>query len=157
MPLAHRRFRGRSGLGTPPAHGGAMPTRLRVLVVEDEPLIRWAVSEALGQTGHDVVEAADACAAAAVLAHDAAFDLVLTDYHLPDCSELTLLASIRRLAPRSRVAMMSACMPREIEERARAMGAFRVLPKPFDLQHLRALVADAGCPDATSLVLNADT
>jgi two-component system nitrogen regulation response regulator GlnG len=108
---------------------------MRVLVVDDEALIRWAVNETLSQAGHDVVQATDARSALRALsdAH-CAIDVVLLDLRLPDCTDLTLLSRIRTLSPDSAVVLMSAHAGAEVAAQARALGAFDVLPKPFDLE-----------------------
>src|SRR5689334_16545973 len=72
---------------------------LRVLVVDDEPLIRWCVAETLNQAGHTVMEAPDAAATLQLLGHRPAPDVVLLDFRLPDSQDLRLLADVRRLAP----------------------------------------------------------
>src|SRR5262245_42661927 len=79
---------------------------LRVLVVDDEPLIRWSLAETLADQGHSVVETEDASGARAAVNDD--FDVVLLDYRLPDSDNLSLLASIRRRAPRAQVILMTA-------------------------------------------------
>jgi DNA-binding NtrC family response regulator len=108
---------------------------MRVLVVDDEALIRWAVGETLAQAGHEVVEATDARSALRVLSEvPGAVDVVLLDLRLPDCSDLTLLRKIRALSPHSAVVMMSAHASPEIADQARMLGAFDLLPKPFDLE-----------------------
>jgi DNA-binding NtrC family response regulator len=107
---------------------------MRVLVVDDEALIRWAVAETLTQAGHDVVEATDAQSALRVLSGaPGAIDVVLLDLRLPDSSDLTLLSAIRALSPRPAVVMMSAYATAEIAAQALTLGAFDVLSKPFDL------------------------
>lgn len=77
---------------------------MRVLVVEDELLIRWSIAETLGQAGHTVIEADNGAAAVRALTNSAEpVDVVMLDYRLPDSNDLTLLAAIRRLAPSSGV------------------------------------------------------
>jgi CheY-like chemotaxis protein len=55
----------------------------RILIVEDEFLIRMTLAEALVSAGFDVVEAADGDEAAALLLSHSPFDVVLTDFQLP--------------------------------------------------------------------------
>ncbi len=55
----------------------------RVLVVEDEFLIRLTLTEVLGDEGFDVTEAADGEQAVALLGSNGSFDLVMTDVNLP--------------------------------------------------------------------------
>ena len=69
---------------------------LRILVVEDEALMRWAIAETLKPGGHTILQASDGAAALAVLHDPSAADVVLLDYHLPDSHDVALLARIRR-------------------------------------------------------------
>ena len=119
-------------------------SRLRVLVVEDETLIRWAVVEALTAAGHTVLEAPDAATALQVVAEaPQPLDAVLLDLRLPDSSDLSLLAAIRRNTPTSAVVMMTAHGTPEDAAGARALGAFEVVEKPFDVQRLEQVVVAA--------------
>ena len=117
--------------------------QLRVLVVEDETLIRWSIAETLAQEGHTVMEANSAAAAVKALEEEDDFDVVLLDYRLPDSNDLALLASVRRLQPHSAVVMMTAYGTPEVTERALALGAHRVMGKPFDMHALEPLVVEA--------------
>ena len=67
---------------------------LRVLVIEDELLIRWSIAETSTQGGHTVVEAEDGASAILALEQGAEpVDAVVLDYRLPDSNDLTLLAT----------------------------------------------------------------
>jgi DNA-binding NtrC family response regulator len=119
-------------------------TKLRVLVVDDEPLIRWSVLETLEQSGHAVSEAGDREGALRwVSSADEPFDVVLLDYRLPDSNDLALLAAIRELAPQTAVIMMTAFGTPEMTAGALRLGAFRVIPKPFEVDEMAALVLQA--------------
>jgi DNA-binding NtrC family response regulator len=119
-------------------------SRLRVLVVEDEPLIRWAIGETLAHMGHTVVQVADAHAAIrALLDPPGPFDVVLLDYRLPDSTDLGLLQSVRRLAPESAVIMMTAHGAAGMIADALRLGAYSVVDKPFDMQDLEPMLRDA--------------
>jgi DNA-binding NtrC family response regulator len=116
---------------------------LRVLVVDDEPLIRWSLAEVLAESGHSVTEAADGASAVRALTADEPFDVVLLDYRLPDSDDLNLLSTIRRQTPRSAVIMMTAHGTPEMTSGALALGAYRVVPKPFEVHDLVGLVSQA--------------
>ena len=119
-------------------------TRLRVLVVEDESLIRWSIVETLACMGHTVVEADDAESAIRMLGGlPEPADVVLLDYRLPDSNDLTLLATIRRLAPSSAVVMMTAHGTPDLTRGALDLGAYRVVDKPFDMHELEPILVDA--------------
>ncbi len=114
---------------------------LRVLVVDDESLVRWSVGEALMARGHHVDTAVDAQAAVRLLSDGGRDpDVVLLDYRLPGIDGLALLPRIRVLAPRARVVMMTAYGSPEFTGRALALGAMRVVDKPIDLDDIVELV-----------------
>jgi DNA-binding NtrC family response regulator len=114
-----------------------------VLVVDDEPLIRWSLSQTLEQSGHAVVEAGDAESTVRVLSAGDPFDVVLLDYRLPDSNDLNLLATVRRLAPASAVIMMTAFGTPEVMTGAVKLGAYQVISKPFEVHEVAALVLEA--------------
>lgn len=117
---------------------------LRVLIVDDEPLIRWSLGETLGESGHGITEAADAKSAIRTLIDGGdPFDVVLLDYRLPDSNDLGLLSTIRRVAPASAVIMMTAYGTPEMTNEALALGAYRVVPKPFEVHDMADLVTQA--------------
>jgi len=116
----------------------------RVLVVDDEALIRWSLSEHLSAAGYEVCQAADG---AATLAHFAEgrppFDLVLLDLRLPDASGVALLRHIKRVCPTCRVILMTAFGDPDTLREARDAGASDVVAKPFDLERLMDVIGRA--------------
>jgi len=112
----------------------------RVLVVDDEHLLRWAIAETLTAHGYMVSEAVDARSALTALGDlGTAPDLVLLDLILPDACDLHLLELIRAAIPALPVILMSAFATPDIAEQALAMGT-RVIPKPFDMEVLATLI-----------------
>lgn len=121
-----------------------MSRPLTVLVVDDELLIRWSISETLAQAGHTVIKAdKGATAILALQGRTVAFDAIVLDYRLPDSNDLTLLATLRRLSPGSAVILMTAFGTPEIVDSALDLGVFRVLHKPFDMHDLEPLLQHA--------------
>jgi two-component system response regulator AtoC len=117
---------------------------LRVLVVDDEPLIRWSVAETLADRGYEVVETGDGRGARSAVGGSAQpFDVVLLDYRLPDSDDLTLLASLRRLSPNAQIILMTAYGTPEVVRGALDLGAYRVITKPFEMQAIADLIAQA--------------
>jgi two-component system NtrC family response regulator len=112
---------------------------LHVLVVDDEPLIRWSVAESLSDAGCDVAQAADAASALRKITTPPAFDVVVLDLRLPDMDDLSLLATVRQLLPDARLVLMTAFGAPEIIADATALGA-AVIGKPFELDTLTRLV-----------------
>jgi two-component system nitrogen regulation response regulator GlnG len=115
-----------------------------VLVVDDEALIRWALTEGLSETGYTVRQASSAAEARRVLADCVAQPLVVVlDLRLPDVVDLSLLAEIRAARPDAPVLMMSAHAGPEDTQAAEQMGAYRFLGKPFDVVEVVRLVDEA--------------
>lgn len=119
-------------------------TSLRILVVEDEFLIRWSIVETLKGDGCRVAEAENAAMALRVLSETAeGFDAVVLDYRLPDSNDLGLLAHVRQVAPRTVVLLMTAFGTHEVVEGAKALGVHAVISKPFEMRELETALANA--------------
>jgi DNA-binding NtrC family response regulator len=115
-----------------------------ILVVDDEPLIRWAVREGLEGVGYAVLEAGTAREALDSLA--GAGDpivVALLDLRLPDSDDLGLLRRVRREAPGCRVIVMTAHGTPELLAEAMTAGAYGTISKPFDMGRIVSLVRDA--------------
>jgi DNA-binding NtrC family response regulator len=119
---------------------------LNILVVDDEPLIRWSLAQALSAHGHTVLEADTAAAARHLLATTGdRFDVVLLDYCLPDSRDLNLLTDVRRASPASAVVMMTAggYATEAMIDAALALGASRALTKPVDMETIEQVLSSA--------------
>jgi two-component system, response regulator PdtaR len=106
------------------------PAARRVLVAEDESLIRLDLTEMLAEEGYEVVgEAADG-ATAVRLAEELRPDLVVMDVKMPVLDGISAAERIvaQRIAP---VLILTAFSQRELVERARSAGAMAYLVKPF--------------------------
>jgi two-component system, NtrC family, response regulator AtoC len=113
----------------------------RVLIVDDEPLIRWSLAERLRGDGYDIVEAGTATQAIELA--DQGFDLVLLDYRLPDGDGLGVLRHLRDIDPDTLVIMLTAHTIIETVVEAMRTGAFDYATKPFDLDDMAMRVSRA--------------
>src|SRR6059058_363596 len=102
----------------------------RVLVAEDEALIRLDLKEMLQEEGYDVVGEAGDGAEAVRLAEELAPDLVILDVKMPVLDGISAAEQIvsKRVAP---VVMLTAFSQRDLVERAVDAGAMAYLVKPF--------------------------
>ncbi|MFD1212029.1 ANTAR domain-containing response regulator [Arthrobacter sp. GCM10027362] len=102
----------------------------RVVVAEDETLIRLDIVEILRGEGFDVVAEADNGEKAVQLAHELKPDLVLMDVKMPVMDGITAAEQIvkARIAP---VVLLTAFSQKELVERARDAGAMAYVVKPF--------------------------
>jgi two-component system, response regulator PdtaR len=106
------------------------PRPLRVVVAEDEALIRLDLVEMLREEGYDVVGQAGDGEEAVRLAQELRPDLVMLDVKMPVLDGISAAERIAeaRIAP---VVMLTAFSQRELVERARDAGAMAYLVKPF--------------------------
>lgn len=111
----------------------------RILVVDDEKLIRWSLRERLSAEGYEVIEAADG-AAARKLIDDEAPDLALFDLRLPDTDGMTLLRQARERAPELPIIIITAFSSVDSAIEAMKSGAADYLTKPFNMDELVLVV-----------------
>ncbi|MCP3979302.1 MAG: sigma-54-dependent Fis family transcriptional regulator [bacterium] len=116
--------------------------RERILVVDDEKLIRWSVRSRLQQEGYAVEEAADGKHAFELLEHSDC-DLLVLDYRLPDTTGIDILEKVRAEHPEISVLMMTAYGTVESAVQAMKLGAFDYLTKPVNLDELSVVVQKA--------------
>ncbi|HEY1550647.1 MAG TPA: sigma-54 dependent transcriptional regulator [Kofleriaceae bacterium] len=105
----------------------------RVLIVDDEPALRFAVQEALEAHGLEVVSAQSATAAFALLDD---VDVVVSDYMMPDLDGMQLLEKVRVANPALPVVLVTAHGSERLAVRALKQGAYDYLSKPFDNDEL---------------------
>jgi len=113
-----------------------------LLLVEDEPLLRWALAKRLRNAGHTVHEAPTVAVAEDHLRRHRP-DLVLLDIHLPDGNGLDLLVSHKDAIAESTVIVMTAEGTIDDAVRAMKLGAWEFLTKPVDQDELLLLVEKA--------------
>src|SRR3954465_14833343 len=106
------------------------PEPRRVVIAEDEALIRMDLAEMLSDEGYDVVGQAADGARAIELAEELRPDLVILDVKMPVLDGIAAAERIAgaRIAP---VVILTAFSQRELVERARDAGAMAYLVKPF--------------------------
>ena len=114
----------------------------RVLVVDDEKLIRWSIKQALEQAGYLVDQAGTAGEALTAFESEAP-DLVLLDYQLPDRTGVEVMADLRKIAPRVPVIMITAHASVSGAVEAVKEGVYDYISKPFDIQELLQTVSCA--------------
>jgi DNA-binding NtrC family response regulator len=111
----------------------------KVLVVDDEPMIRWTLTEALRSWGYETIEAGRVDAALRSFDNEQPA-LVLLDINLPDGSGLDLLSEIKRRRPQAVVIMITANVMVEDTIAALRGGAYDFIGKPINLSELEVTI-----------------
>ena len=114
----------------------------RILIVEDEKLIRWSLRQRIQEEGYIVDDAETGTRGLAKLS-GATFDLVMLDYKLPDMTGLDVLRKIREEDQDLVVLMMTAYSNVENAVEAMRLGAFDYVSKPFKMDALMVTVNKA--------------
>ena len=110
-----------------------------IMIVDDEKLVRWSVSNGLRKDDHEVFCANDAEQAIAK-AKEATFDLVITDFRMPGMNGAELIRQLKRLSPETKVMILTAYSAELSRQKAIELGACEYIEKPFVVDEIRALV-----------------
>ncbi|RXF69600.1 response regulator [Hansschlegelia zhihuaiae] len=131
--------------GPPASVAAEAAAPLRILLVEDEPLIAMSLVELLTSFGHSATEARNASTAKKAIQGGEPFDLLLTDLGLPDDDGAALAEWCRRERPGLPVVFSTGRDGFEAPPAIAEGGRFAIVTKPFDAATLRdALEACAG-------------
>ncbi|HET9945173.1 MAG TPA: response regulator [Actinomycetes bacterium] len=113
----------------------------RILVVDDDNVSRLVLAHSFRATNHEVTEADSLGSALAACRHDR-FDVVLTDYLMPDGSGLDLLAALGDADGRPKVVLVTGTSTRADLRDARVDGVDAYITKPFRRRELLACVEE---------------
>lgn len=115
------------------------PMSFRVLVVDDEPVVRDLFKRAMKVMGHEVVCVEDGHKAIEKVKEDS-FNIVFLDMVMPGMDGLQTFKGMRELSPELPVVMMTGFSVEEKMEEALKLGAFDCLYKPFDIAKGREVI-----------------
>jgi CheY-like chemotaxis protein len=115
----------------------------RILIAEDEEVLRGFIRRALVEAGHEVAAAADGAEALDLLGREAPFDLLLADIKMPVMDGIALALAVARDHPDLGVLLMTGYADQR--ERAHGLEALiqGVVAKPFSVAEIRFEVAAA--------------
>ena len=117
---------------------------MRILIVEDSPLVQQMYGLAFSRREHELTTASDGRAALAQLADPASrFDVILLDLRMPGMNGVEFLREVRRDARLAQLPIVLTTMEPEGSElltEARRLGVTAVVKKPWHPQQLRDLV-----------------
>jgi DNA-binding NtrC family response regulator len=117
-------------------------SRKRLLVVDDDKLICWALEKEFAGLGHSTCVVEKGADALAELRRHP-YDVLFLDIHLPDSNGINLLPEINKISPDATVIIMSGDASETNRQRAYNGGAVQFLEKPFDLSEVHGLLKSA--------------
>ena len=111
----------------------------RILIVDDQDMMRDSLAATLVREGHEVVAAYDGQAGLAKLG-ERKFDLAITDLRMPKMTGTEFLAEAKKRHPDMPVVLMTAFATVQTAVEAMKLGAYDYIQKPFDGEEVKLLV-----------------
>ena len=114
----------------------------KILVIDDEKLLRWSLEQNLSKEGYHVITAEKGLEGLALFFAEQP-DIVLLDIHLPDTTGLHVLESIKKENKNSIVIMITAFGDVETAVKTIKAGAYDFVEKPFNMDKLKIVISKA--------------
>jgi two-component system, NtrC family, response regulator AtoC len=114
----------------------------KILIVDDDKLVRWALNQKCSEFGYQALEAANGQEALDAL-HSEAVDVVLLDVHLPDLSGIQVLEKLKQAGETHSIIMMTADPQLDEVKAALRLGAYDFVSKPINFDELRVTLQNA--------------
>jgi CheY-like chemotaxis protein len=111
---------------------------MKILVADDDPVIRKLLCQVLSEDGHKVSPVTNGAEAIGKVQKED-FELLLLDVHMPVMNGLETLRTMRSTFPQLPVVMMDS-YPDQLVKQAENEGALTCIHKPFDLKELREVI-----------------
>lgn len=116
--------------------------KLRVMIVDDEPIVGKRLGPALEKNGFEVESFLDPSQAMTRL-KEQDFDIVVTDFRMEELDGIQVLTQIMESSPDTRVILITGYATVEVAREALVKGAFDFIAKPFKPRELRAVINKA--------------
>jgi two-component system, NtrC family, response regulator AtoC len=114
----------------------------KILVVDDERLVRWSLRQKCEEWGYEVIEAAAGDPGLRLAQHESP-DLILLDVRLPDFNGLQVLERLKKSGDSTAVIMITADPQLDDVKSALKLGAYDFVGKPLDFEELRVTIQNA--------------
>jgi two-component system, NtrC family, response regulator AtoC len=114
----------------------------KILIVDDERLVRWSLRQKCEEWGYEVVEAAAGEPGLRLAQHESP-DLVLLDVRMPDVNGIQVLERLKKNGDPGAVIMITADPTLDDVKTALKLGAYDFVGKPLDFEELRVTIQNA--------------
>ena len=112
---------------------------MKILIIDDDKLIRWVLQEICAQEGHEVTNVADA-ASAFLAVERGPFDIIFADLETDAFEAQEIAEKIRTHQPGASIVLISARPRREIEPLFKALPSIGIVGKPFEASVVRSFI-----------------
>lgn len=116
-------------------------TSYKILIADDEFLIRWSLTQALSQEGYDVISVEDGRKAVEA-AQSQHFDFIITDLIMPELDGWKVLEITKQSQPSPRVIIITAHGKEETKIMARERGAWAYVEKPYIIDKIKKILKE---------------
>jgi two-component system, NtrC family, response regulator HydG len=111
----------------------------KILIVDDQEMMRDSLAATLAREGHEITAAGDGAVALSRL-NGTKFDLLISDLKMPKMTGIELLAEAKKLRPEMPVVLMTAFATVQTAVEAMKLGSYDYIQKPFDGEEIKLLV-----------------
>jgi DNA-binding NtrC family response regulator len=120
----------------------------KILLVDDENLILYSLSATLRHDGSEVTAVASGKDALSEIRR-LPYDICFLDVNLPDANGFDLMKTVQQISPATRIVIMTAVDLNDGQMSYLHDNACHFLPKPFDLENVRSIVANISKKEGT--------
>lgn len=107
----------------------------KILIADDDKLIRWSLKEIFSQEGYEVDTAAS-CLEAIQQAENSQYNLIFTDFEIDDEDGLKMIKKIKNCQPDAKVIIISALPQHKIESQLKGLDIHAIIEKPFQSEQI---------------------
>ncbi|MCP2521031.1 response regulator [SCandidatus Aminicenantes bacterium Aminicenantia_JdfR_composite] len=114
----------------------------KILIVDDEKLIRWSLTKILTQSGYEV-KAVESGEEALKEIDETSYDLVFTDLKMTGIDGIEVLKEIQKVSPKTKVVIITAYGTPQVRSLALKFKAFSFIDKPFKAEQIKTVARSA--------------
>ncbi len=115
---------------------------IKILVVDDNKLIRWSLKEIFSQEGY-VVDAVATAKDALKQAKNITYELIFSDLEISDESGIEMLRKARAFQPDAKIIILSALTKQQIDPKLGNLSIFSIIEKPFRSEQIKTIAKEA--------------